>query len=73
MIKQDMIGDEDCLYLNVYTTALDKDARKAVMIWFHSGNFNNGFGDDSLYGPDFLIEQDVILVTLNYRLGPIGE
>ncbi|EFN64812.1 Esterase FE4 [Camponotus floridanus] len=72
MIKQDMIGEEDCLYLNVYTPVLDKDARKAVMVWFHGGGFNGGLGDDLFYGPDFLIEQDVILVTLNYRLGPIG-
>ncbi|KAM0724816.1 Esterase FE4 [Formica fusca] len=72
MIKQDLIGEEDCLYLNVYTPVLDKDARKAVMVWFHGGAFNNGLGDDLFFGPDFLIEQDVILVTLNYRLGPIG-
>ncbi|XP_070161017.1 esterase E4 [Polyergus mexicanus] len=72
MIKQDLIGEEDCLYLNVYTPVLEKDALKAVMVWFHGGAFNNGFGDDFFFGPDFLIEQDVILVTLNYRLGPIG-
>ncbi|XP_032674579.1 esterase FE4-like [Odontomachus brunneus] len=72
MIQQDMLGEEDCLYLNVYTPVLDKDARKAVMVWFHPGNFNSGLGDDTFFGPDFLIEQDVILVTLNYRLGPIG-
>ncbi|KAL6435674.1 hypothetical protein ACFW04_005532 [Cataglyphis niger] len=72
MIKQDLIGEEDCLYLNVYTPVLDKDARKAVMVWFHGGAFNNGLGDDLFFGPDFLIEQDVILVTLNYRLGAIG-
>ncbi|XP_020279915.1 esterase FE4-like [Pseudomyrmex gracilis] len=72
MIKQDMVGEEDCLYLNVYTPVLDKEARKAVMVWIHGGNFNNGFGDDLFYGPDFLVEHDVVLVTFNYRLGPIG-
>lgn len=72
MLEQDIIGEEDCLYLNVYTSVLDKDARKAVMVWFHGGFFNSGQGDDLFFGPDFLIEQDVILVTLNYRLGPIG-
>ncbi|XP_011143002.1 esterase FE4 [Harpegnathos saltator] len=71
-IQQDMIGEEDCLYLNVYTPILDKDARMAVMVWFHGGNFNGGFGDDMMFGPDFLVEHDVVLVTLNYRLGPIG-
>ncbi|KMR05274.1 esterase fe4 [Lasius niger] len=72
IIEKDMMGEEDCLYLNVYTPVLDKDARKAVMVWFHGGFFNSGLGDDLFFGPDFLIEQDVILVTLNYRLGPIG-
>lgn len=73
MIRQDMVGDEDCLHLNIYTSELDKEARKAVMVWFHGGSFNGGFADDEMYGPDFLIEHDVILVTLNYRLGPIGK
>jgi len=73
LIHQDMFGEEDCLFLNVYTPVLDKEARRAVMVWFHGGNFNGGSGDDSFYGPDFLVEQDVILVTLNYRLGPIGR
>ncbi|KYN20565.1 PREDICTED: esterase FE4-like [Trachymyrmex cornetzi] len=71
-IQQDIVGEEDCLFLNVYTPVLDKDACKAVMVWFHGGNFNHGMGDDIFYGPDFLIEQDVVLVTLNYRLGAIG-
>ncbi|XP_012533535.1 esterase FE4 [Monomorium pharaonis] len=72
IIEQDIVGEEDCLFLNVYTPILDKEACKAVMVWFHGGNFNHGLGDDTFYGPDFLIEQDVVLVTLNYRLGAIG-
>jgi len=73
MLQQDIVGEEDCLFLNVYTPVLNKEACKAVMVWFHAGNFNHGLGDDTLFGPDFLIEQDVILVTLNYRLGVIGK
>ncbi|CAK9820725.1 Esterase FE4 [Anthophora plagiata] len=72
MIKKGLIGDEDCLYLNVYTPTLDKEARKAVMVWFHPGGFNSGMGDDLLFGPDFLIEHDVVVVTFNFRLGAIG-
>ncbi|XP_071559330.1 esterase FE4 [Temnothorax nylanderi] len=72
MIEQDIVGEEDCLFLNVYTPVLNKDACKAVMVWFHGGNFNHGLGDDVFFGPDFLVEQDVVLVTLNYRLGAIG-
>ncbi|XP_054003488.1 esterase FE4-like [Hylaeus anthracinus] len=72
MIKKGLIGDEDCLYLNVYTPALDKEARKAVMVWFHPGGFNSGMADDALFGPDFLLENDVVVVTVNYRLGALG-
>ncbi|KOC60513.1 Esterase FE4 [Habropoda laboriosa] len=72
MIKKGLIGDEDCLYLNVYTPVLDKEARKAVMVWFHPGGFNSGMGDDVIFGSDFLIEHDVVVVTFNFRLGAIG-
>ncbi|XP_015175882.1 PREDICTED: cholinesterase 1-like [Polistes dominula] len=72
MLKQDLLGDEDCLYLNVYTPEMNKDARKAVMVWIHGGSWNAGFGDDAIYGPDFLVEQDVVVVTFNYRLGALG-
>lgn len=73
MIRQQVVGDEDCLYLNVYTPTLDKEAKKAVMVFFHPGGFAGGSGDDDLFGPDFLIEQDVILVTMNFRLGAAGN
>lgn len=42
------------------------------MVWIHGGGFKSGSGDSSLYGPDFLIEKGVILVTLNYRLEILG-
>lgn len=41
------------------------------MVWIHGGLFLAGDGY-SLYGPDFLVPKDVLLVTLNYRLGPLG-
>ena len=42
------------------------------MIWIYGGTFKAGYGNSSLYGPDFIIEEDVLLVTFNYRLGPLG-
>ncbi|XP_058804192.1 juvenile hormone esterase-like [Phymastichus coffea] len=72
MMKQGIVGDEDCLYLNVYTPDVNKDAKRAVMIFIHPGGFNAGSGDDDVYGPDFLIEQDVVVVTFNSRLGAPG-
>ena len=73
MIKKGLIGEEDCLYLNVYTPVLDKEAGKAVMVWMFPGGWNSGMSDDALFGPDFLVEDDVVIVTFNYRLGAIGK
>lgn len=70
-------GDEDCLYLNVYSPALpDKTSgynpKLAVMVWIHGGAFAMGSGNAFLYGPDHLVSAGVVLVTLNYRLGALG-
>ncbi|KAJ4435647.1 hypothetical protein ANN_18263 [Periplaneta americana] len=68
-------GDEDCLFLNVYTPKLPNgrnDIPKAVMVWIHGGAYYFGSGDRDWYGPDFLITEDVVVVTINYRLGAFG-
>lgn len=66
-------GNEDCLFLNIYvpkTCTNPKDL--AVMVWIHGGGFLVGDGSPTIYGPDYFVESDVILVTLNYRLGIFG-
>jgi carboxylesterase type B len=64
-------GAEDCLFLNVYTKALDMT--RPVMVYIHGGGFMEGSGNSDLYGPDFLLNQaDVVVVTINYRLGALG-
>ncbi|XP_031621275.1 acetylcholinesterase 1-like [Contarinia nasturtii] len=65
---------ENCLYLNVYvpSATAKPDNKLAVMFWIHGGGFLELSGDESYFGPDFLIEQNVILVTINYRLGALG-
>lgn len=73
----EVVGDEDCLYLNVYTPKLpsEKDETKGgypVMIWIHGCGWICGAGHSEFYGPQFLLDHDVILVTMNYRLGPLG-
>lgn len=65
------MGDEDCLNLNVYTPKIDKKKR-AVMVYIHGGAFIMGGGASYFFGPNYLLEQDVILVTFNYRLGAFG-
>lgn len=66
-------GSEDCLYLNVYVKSAKNDQRLPVMVWIHGGAFMYGSGDDLQYGPDYLLRKNVVLVTLNYRLGIFGK
>lgn len=66
----DVGGDEDCLFLNVYTPNLT--GRRAVMVWIHGGSFASGSGDSWVYGPDHLVNDNVLVVTINYRLGVLG-
>lgn len=42
------------------------------MFFIHGGGFAEGSGNDNVYGPDFLVEKDVVLVTINYRIGILG-
>lgn len=67
------MGTEDCLYLNVYTKDLKPKVLRPVMFWIHGGGFLTGHGDDTLYGPNYLLRKDVVLVTINYRLGVFGK
>lgn len=65
-------GEEDCLYLNVYTKTLN-DLKYPVMVWFHGGAFFEGSGDYTVFGPHYFLQKDVVIVTLNYRLGVLGK
>lgn len=42
------------------------------MVFIHGGGFKFGSGNSSLYGADYLVEKDVVVVTINYRCGPLG-
>lgn len=44
-----------------------------VMVYLHGGGFTSGSGGTDLYGPDYLIEEYLVIVTLNYRLGLLGK
>ncbi len=63
--------DEDCLYLNVWTPGLD-GARRPVMVWIHGGGFTSGGGSEPVYSGAALASRDVVVVTINYRLGALG-
>jgi para-nitrobenzyl esterase len=63
---------EDCLYLNVFTPAAD-GSRRPVMVWIHGGGFTHGAGSQPLYdGGRLAVRGDVVVVTINYRLGALG-
>ena len=65
-------SDEDCLTLNVWTPGLD-GARRPVLVWIHGGAFVMGAGSSPLYSGRRLARRgDVVLVTINYRLGALG-
>ncbi len=63
---------EDCLYLNVWTPAAD-NKKRPVMVWIHGGAFEIGAGSQGIYDGSTLAKRgDVVLVCINYRLGPLG-
>ncbi|KYB29071.1 Esterase-6-like Protein [Tribolium castaneum] len=64
------LESEDCLYLNVYTPKVD--ALLPVIFYIHGGGFIGGACTSSICGPEFFIDYNVVVVTINYRLGPFG-
>ena len=62
---------EDCLYLNVYTPATFSFRPRPVMVWIHGGGFTGGAGSVYDAGP-LAVTGNVVVVTINYRLGPFG-
>lgn len=71
VLAAQMEGEEDCLFLNVYSPNLDGPTMP-VMVYIHGGGFVYGSGNAAENGPDFIVHHDVVLVTLNYRLGAMG-
>ncbi len=62
---------EDCLYLNVWTAA-KRGEKRPVMVWIHGGALTRGSGAQPIYDGTALAKKGVVLVTINYRLGPLG-
>ncbi len=68
---RNMPQDEaDCLTLNIWTSAID-DRKRPVMVWIHGGGFTGGSGAGS-DGARLALRGDVVVVSINYRLGPLG-
>ncbi|HEU5229481.1 MAG TPA: carboxylesterase/lipase family protein [Ktedonobacteraceae bacterium] len=68
----DIPTGEDCLYLNVWSPAAD-GKKRPVLVWIHGGGFVGGSGSTPWYdGTSFAARGDIVVVTLNYRLGVLG-
>ena len=63
--------DEDCLNLNVWTPARNRD-RLPVMLWIHGGGFVAGGGSEPRHDGEAFARKGIVLVTINYRLGVFG-
>jgi para-nitrobenzyl esterase len=64
---------EDCLLVNIWSPGLD-NAKRPVMVWLHGGGFEAGSGQElkSYYGENLSRRGDVVVVSLNHRLGVLG-
>ena len=66
-------SSEDCLYLNVWTKAPNKiDAKLPVALWIHGGGYREGWGSEPEFDGQEWGAKDVVLVSINYRLGVFG-
>ncbi|CAG9854756.1 unnamed protein product [Phyllotreta striolata] len=74
----DLISDlisEDCLMLNVYSTKLPKgkdNPKRPVIVFIHGGGLSKLGGVSSIFGPNYLLDEEVVLVTINFRLATLG-
>ena len=74
-----ILGQDDCLALSVFTKNIPSGKRttkssslRPVMVWIHGGAFQLGSGTTDLYAPDRLMDEDVVVVMINYRIGTLG-
>ena len=67
-------ANENCQYLNIWTKAINKEAKKPVIVWFHGGGFADGSSiEQACYdGNDLAAREDVVVVTVNHRLNAFG-
>ncbi|PSR55267.1 carboxylesterase [Adhaeribacter arboris] len=65
---------EDCLRLNVWTPAIADGKKRPVIVWLHGGGYTNGnaIEQDGYHGENISRRGDVVYVSINHRLGPMG-
>ncbi len=65
-------NSEDCLYLNVWTTAKEGNEKLPVMVYFYGGGFQAGDGSEYRYDGESMARKGIVAITVNYRLGVFG-
>ena len=63
---------EDCLYLNVWTSADKKSGKLPVLVYFYGGGFIAGDGSEFRYDGESMAAKGVVVITMSYRLGVYG-
>ena len=71
-VDKDIEMDEDCLYLNVWTSANSVDDNLPVLIWFFGGGFQWGYPREMEFNGENIAKRGVIVVSVTYRLGAFG-
>jgi para-nitrobenzyl esterase len=72
MVYQDPGESEDCLTLNVWAPKGATPGSLPVMVWIYGGGFNSGSTSEGRQDGEFLAHRNVVVVSMNYRLGIIG-
>merc|ERR1719206_199903 len=72
MITGFHVGKEECLKLNVFSPDLTPKKLLPVMVWIHGGAFVSGDSGTALWGPHYFMDHSIVLVSIHYRLGPLG-
>ncbi|XP_019873364.2 esterase E4 [Aethina tumida] len=66
---------EDCLFVNVYSPKIPKGSEKPsqpVLVYIHGAGYKTNGGASNWVGPHYLLDQEIVLVTFNYRIGTLG-
>ncbi|MBO9670780.1 MAG: carboxylesterase/lipase family protein [Sphingobium sp.] len=67
-------SSEDCLFINLFTPAVNDAGKRPVMVWVHGGGYGQGAGSDPRFdGSNLARDNDVVVVSLNHRLNAFGH
>ncbi|CAD7078545.1 unnamed protein product [Hermetia illucens] len=72
VVMKNVEGNEDCLYLNVFTNDPDPRKPRPVMVWIYGGGFVSGTTSKNFYSPDYFMSENVVLVSIAYRVSILG-